>query len=324
GSASRMLEFPVIPNLDGPYSQRTNRRNVSLVKSAPSSVLLRVAITTIFISAAITTNSLFAANQARRPRTPPPDQGKSAEPTVPAPKDVEKKATTKGTQLQLSPAETIVETTIFAYGGRKQLDTVRASIEEDGNIRIATDQGDLSGSYILRSVRKEKSWLDAVRVDIELKPAESRSGSSLPDAIKYIIAFNGASVWSAQNGQYVNPRPEAEMSFRAQMTHEYMSLLRYKEDGSKLELIGPETVVGVDTNVIEMTNTNGEKTRYWVSHKTYRIIYAEYELKLGESKPPTKYRLAYYYTPFRVVQGTLVPVRRVMTQDGKFVQEITL
>src|SRR5262249_49679913 len=248
GSASRMLEFPVIPNLDGPYSQRTNRRNVSLVKSAPSSVLLRVAITTIFISAAITTNSLFAANQARRPRTPPPDQGKSAEPTVPAPKDVEKKAAGKSTQLQLSPAETIVETTIFAYGGRKQLDTVRASIEEDGNIRLATDQGDLSGSYILRSVRKEKSWLDLIRVYIELKPAESGT-TSLPSAIKYIIAFNGATVWSAQNGQYVNPRAEAEMAFRAQMSHEYMSLLRYKEDGSKLEVIGPETVVGVDTNV---------------------------------------------------------------------------
>jgi hypothetical protein len=293
-----------------------------LVKRARSLGLLRVAVAAMFISAVIATDPLIAGTQGRRRPTPPPDQGKT-EPTVPAPKDVEKKAAGKGTQLQLSPAETIVETTIFAYGGRKQLDTVRASIEEDGNIRLATDQGDLSGSYILRSVRKEKSWLDLVRVDIELKPAESGS-SSIPSAIKYIIAFNGASVWSAQNGQYVNPRHEAEMAFRAQMTHEYMSLLRYKEDASKLELIGPETVVGVDTNVIEMTNTNGEKTRYWVSSKTYRIVYSEYELTLAEAKPPTKYRLAYYYTPFRVIQGTLVPVRRVMTQDGKFVQEITL
>jgi len=277
----------------------------------------------MIIGVAIAADPLLAATQGRRRPTPPPDQGKTAEPTVPAPKEVEKKAAGKTTQLQLSPAETIVETTIFAYGGRKQLDTVRASIEEDGNIRLATDQGDLSGSYVLRSMRKEKTWLDLLRVDIELKPAETSSASA-PSAIKYIIAYNGASVWSAQNGQYVNPRAEAETAFRAQMTHEYMALLRYKEDGSKLEMIGPETVVGVDTNVIGMTNPNGEKTRYWISTKTYRIVYAEYELQLGEKKAPTKYRLAYFYTPFRVVQGTLVPVRRVMTQDGKFVQEITL
>src|SRR5262245_33183019 len=137
--ASRMLEFTVFPDLERPGSQRLqpanfDRRNVSLVKSARSSVLLRVAVAAMFISATIVTDPLIAATQGRRRPAPPPDQGKTTEPTVPAPKDVEKKAAGKSTQLQLSPAETIVETTIFAYGGRKQLDTVRASIEEDGNI----------------------------------------------------------------------------------------------------------------------------------------------------------------------------------------------
>ena len=42
------------------------------------------------------------------------------------------------------------------------------------------------------------------------------------------------------------------------------------------------------------------------------------------SQPPTKYLLKYFYTPFKVVQNTLVPVRRLMTQDGKFVQEIII
>jgi hypothetical protein len=103
-----------------------------------------------------------------------------------------------------------------------------------------------------------------------------------------------------------------------------MALLRYKEDGSKIELVGPETVVGVVTNVIDLTNPSGEKTRYWISTKTFRVLHAEYELKLAESQTATKYRISYFYTPFRVVQNTLVPVRRVMTQDGKFVQEINL
>jgi len=88
--------------------------------------------------------------------------------------------------------------------------------------------------------------------------------------------------------------------------------------------VGPETIVGLDTNVVEMTNPNGEKTRFWISTKTYRILHAEYQLKIGEDKPLTKYRVSYFYTPLKVVQNTLVPSRRVMTQDGKFVQEINL
>jgi hypothetical protein len=118
--------------------------------------------------------------------------------------------------------------------------------------------------------------------------------------------------------------PEAEAAFRAQLVHDFTTLLRYKEDGSKLELRDAETVVGVQTNVIDLTNPNGEKTRFWISAKTFRIVHLEYELKIAEGQPATKYRISYFYTPYRVIQNTLVPSRRVMTQDGKFVQEINL
>jgi hypothetical protein len=255
-----------------------------------------------------------------------PEQIKKEDGKLPNEKELEKEKQSQekaaGPVVKLSPVETIVELTIIAYGGRKQLETVRAAIQEEGTIRLVTDQGDLTGDISLRSMRREKSWQDLLRVDLNLLPpgAEPRPGAG----VKYTIGFNGASVWSAQNNQYVNPRPDADASFRAQLTHEYMALLRYKEDGSKIELVGPETVVGVDTNVIDLTNPIGEKTRYWVSTKTYRILHTEYELKRSESQTPTKYRISYYYTPFRVVQNTLVPIRRVMTQDGKLVQEIII
>jgi hypothetical protein len=108
------------------------------------------------------------------------------------------------------------------------------------------------------------------------------------------------------------------------LTHEYTTLLRYKEDGSKIELKDAETRTGIATNVVELTTPDGQKTKYWISTKTYRILHAEYELKLGAEAAPTKYLVSYYYTPLRVVQNTLVPVRKVMSQDGKFVQEVTL
>jgi hypothetical protein len=293
-----------------------------------SSLSISMAVIAVLLCASLMqTSSVSASLQDKDKKKPETStQNRKEDGKLPSEKELEKdrksQEKAKGPEVKLSTVEAIVELAIIGYGGRKQLETVRAGIHEEGTIRLATEQGDLTGDFVLRSLRREKTWLDLLRVDLNLTPpgAETRAGGSL----KYTIGYNGASVWSAQNNQYVNPRPEAEAAFRAQLSREYMALLRYKEDGSKIELIGPETVVGVDTNAVDLTNPNGEKTRYWISTKTYRILHAEYELKLAESQTSTKYRISYYYTPFRVVQNTLVPIRRVMTQDGKFVQEVNL
>lgn len=225
----------------------------------------------------------------------------------------------------LSPAELIAETVVLVYGGRDALKNVRGSIKEEGTIKLASDQGEVTGQFMLRSIRKETSWTDLLRTDLELTlPEAVRSTSSRSEnTIKHVFAFNGASVWSAKDGQYVNLRPEAEAAFRALLTHDYTTLLRYREDGSKVELVGPETVVGIETKVIDLTTSTGEKSRFWISAKSYRILHLEYELKLSPDQPSAKYRIS-YYPPMKVVQNTLVPARRVMKQDGKFVQEINL
>jgi hypothetical protein len=244
--------------------------------------------------------------------------------TIPTSKDVEKlKERIAKSGLQYSTVEVIVETTIIAYGGRVALKASRSAIQESGSIRLATEQGDATGDFTLRAMRKDKSWEDLLRTDLELNPPDSALKAGAPSKIKYTLAFNGASVWAAQNDQYITPSPESEAAFRSQLCHDYTTLLRYKEDGSKIELIGPETVVGIDTQVIDLTTPGGEKTRFWISAKTYRILHLEYELTLPD-KSTRKIRVSYYYSPFRVVQNTLVPTRRVMEQGGKFVQEIDL
>lgn len=309
----------------------------SLLERFGRSSTIRAAAACLLAGLVIAPASTSAARQDQEKKKPDaPEVTRKDEGKVPTGKELEKDKKKleqdkgKPTEAKLTQAEASVELAILAYGGRKPLETARAAIQEEGTIRLATDQGDLTGPYKLRSLRKEKSWLDLLRVDLELTPSDAVSRGSSAPAIKYIIGFNGATVWSAQNNQYVNPRPDAEVAFRAQLSHEYGALLRYKEDASKLEYVGHETVVGVETTALDLTTANGEKTRYWISTGsskkpgTYRILHAEYELKLGEGKPPNKYRIAYYYTPFRVVQNTLVPSRRVMTQNGKFVQEITL
>jgi hypothetical protein len=245
---------------------------------------------------------------------------------VPTPKEIEKDKKKQETtsEVKLSPAEVLAEYVIIAYGTRTVLQSARANIQEEGTIRLATDQGDITGNYLLRQSMREKSSLDLLRVDLDLNTPEAAQNQGAAKTIKYIIAYNGASVWSAQNNQYVNPRPEAEAAFRSQLTHDYSSLLRYKEDGSTLELKKPETLVGVDCNVMEMTSADGTKTTYWISTKTYRIVQLEYSLVLGEGQKPIKYQIAFFYSPFKVIQNTLVPARRKMSQDGKFVQEVMI
>lgn len=297
---------------------------------------VRAAAVVLAAALLIAPSSRSAADQdqQKKPDAPPVTQKEDGK--VPTSKELEKdkkkleQQKGKANAPVFTQAEANAELAIVAYGGRPQLNTARAAIHEEGTIRLATDQGDLIGGYKLRSIRKEKSWLDLLRVDLELTPTAAADGAASIPAIKYVVGFNGATVWSAQNNQYVNPRPEAEVAFRAQLTRDYTALLRYREDGSKVDYVGPETVVGVDTTALDLTNANGEKTRYWISTGstkkpgTFRILHVEYELKLSEGKPPTKYHIAYYYTPLRVVQNTLVPARRVMTQDGKFVQEILI
>lgn len=293
-----------------------------LIGTLPLAKALRP-VSAFWLIAFLVCAPLVTAQQPTDQKGTPPDVTKKDDAKLPTEKELEKKkAENKTAQIKYSPVELLVETAILGYGGRKQLETVRGAIQEDGTIRLASDQGDLAGNYSLRAMRREKSWQDLLRVDLEMNPPGGTEASK--PAVKYIIGFNGASVWSAQNGQYITLGPSAERAFRAQLTHEYTALLRYKEDGSKIELVGPETVVGVETNVIDLTTPNGEKTRYWLSSKTYRVVQCEYELKLDDSQPPTKYMIKYFYTPLKIAQNTLVPTRRVMSQDGKFVQEITL
>ncbi|MFY9609949.1 MAG: hypothetical protein WAU45_15180 [Blastocatellia bacterium] len=308
----------------------------SLLEGLGISCTVRAAAVVLAAALLISPASQLAADQDQQKKPDAPAVTRKEDGKVPTGKELEKdkkkleQQKGKSNAPVFTKAEANVELAIVAYGGRKQLDTVRAAIQEEGTIRLATDQGDLIGAYKLRSMRREKSWLDLLRVDLELTPSDAASGGASMPAIKYVVGFNGATVWSAQNNQYVNARPEAEVAFRAQLTREYTALLRYKEDGSKVDYVGPETIVGVDTTALDLTNENGEKTRFWISTGserkpgTFRILHVEYELKLSEGKPPTRYHIAYYYAPLRVVQNTLVPARRVMTQDGKFVQEILL
>jgi len=205
-------------------------------------------------------------------------------------------------------AETVAETAVYLYGGREALTNVRVNGIERANITLPTANGDLQGQLITRFVRKDKSWLDFKRIDLVLQGSDSLS-----------IGFNGAKLWSTLNGLQIDPRPEQAKTFQASLIHSYTSLLRYREDASKVELKGQQAVKGLDCHVLVMTHEDGSQTTFFISTKTFHVLHADYELKLiGDT--PTKFRISYY--DYKPIQNTFVPMRTEVYENGRLSQRI--
>lgn len=214
--------------------------------------------------------------------------------------------------------ETLAEVVIFAYGSRPVIEYVCTNAREEGFIRIANgeDRPPIEGKFKQFFLRRESSDRDNVRIEVELPDPQGGEPQELA------FGFNGFTNWATQNRKPIALTQQAEASFKASLVNDYMSLLRFREDGSKVEKVGAEKITGIDTFVLELTRRDGSKTRYYVSSKTYRVLHLEYELTDPGAEKPVKFRESFY--EFRAVQNVLVPMRKVLYEDGKFKQEIEL
>ena len=102
-------------------------------------------------------------------------------------------------------------------------------------------------------------------------------------------------------------------SFENQIIHGLKALLRYKENGSTLELQPKEKLFGVDYYIIDVTDKEGRKTRFFVSARTFRVMMLAYE------DEGIKYRRKFY--DYKYAQGTLVAYRTVLWADEKQIEE---
>ncbi len=218
--------------------------------------------------------------------------------------------------------ELLAEVVLLAYGSRPVIEYVCTNAREEGFIRIANgeDRPPIEGKFKQQFLRRETSDRDNVRIEVELPDPQGGEPQELA------FGFNGFTGWATQNRRPIALTPQADASFRASLINDYMSLLRFREDGSKVEKVGAEKITGIDTYILELTRPDGSKTRYFVSSKTYRILHLEYELKESGDEPGKekiiKFRESFY--DFRAVQNVLVPMRKVLYEDGKFKQEIEL
>ncbi|KAF0244560.1 MAG: hypothetical protein FD167_3624 [bacterium] len=219
----------------------------------------------------------------------------------------DKKKTDRDKKIEKLTAEELTEIVIIAYGGRQELQQVRTSGVEEGTIKLAGDDKEIEGRISKKFSRKAPDSQDLTRIDVKLPTQEITFG------------FNGFTVWAARDGIGFTPEPAAEKSFSASLIHNYESLLRYKELGGILERVGIESIVGIETLLVDLTHKNGGKTRYFISSKSYKILHLEYEVVLSDDKP-TKFRESFY--DFRPIQNTLVPAKSVLYENGRPIQEI--
>ena len=242
------------------------------------------------------------------------------QPAVPTPTpavQVDKKVQpVTGKEGKMPTAEQVAETVILIYGGgggRAVLDQIRRNGVERGKVtRTATDGRIEEISYEQRFVRGASAEKDKIRVDQKMPTME------------YAIIFNEGSVWGIINGATFTPKQDVTAEFRSQTQHGIDALLRYKENGSTLTFVGKEKMKGLDLWVIDLTDKDKNKTRYYISanpdiRKTARVLWLEYEETPPDATAPSKYRRTFH--DYRYSQNTLVPFRSVLYKDDKQVQE---
>jgi hypothetical protein len=205
-------------------------------------------------------------------------------------------------------AEAVAETVIYAYGTRPALAQVRRNGFERGRMtRVTTEGRTEESTYELRFIRGENTDKDKVRLD-QKSPT-----------VEYSLIYGDGRTWGIINGAPFTPRQETTEDFIAQMRHGIDALLRYKEDGSAINYVGKDKQMGIDLYVLDLTDKEKRRTRYYVSTKSARVLWLEYEQTPAGGSKPVKFVRKFY--DYRNAQGTLVPYRTVLYEEGKQAEE---
>lgn len=204
-------------------------------------------------------------------------------------------------------AEQIVESVILVYGSRPALEHIRRYGVERGKITRYNAEGNPEeANYERRFVRGENLEKDKIRLDQKLPTME------------YSLIYDDGKLWGIINGAAFTPRQDATADFISQHHHSIDSLLRYKECGSTVTLIGRDQQKGLDLYVLDLVDKEKRKTRFYISARTLRVLWLEYDDGL-----PGGIAVKYMrkFLDYRVVQQTLVPYRIVLSADGRESQE---
>ncbi|HEX8140152.1 MAG TPA: hypothetical protein VF544_21495 [Pyrinomonadaceae bacterium] len=208
-------------------------------------------------------------------------------------------------------AEQVAETVILFYGSREALKQIRRNGLERGRVtRINAEGRTEESSYERRFIRGESSDKDKIRLDQKLPTQE------------YSLVYGSGSTFGISNGSAFTPRQDITVDFLSQMWHDIDALLRYKENGSTISLVGKDKQKNLDLYVLDLTDKEKRRTRYFISSKSFRVLWLEYEEPGPTGGAPVKYKRTFH--DYRYAQGTLVPYRTVLLENERQTQETRL
>lgn len=238
---------------------------------------------------------MVAAGLAQQPAQEASSQKDDRKPTATSAKDAAKNPT----------AEVVAESSIYIYGlggGRAVLNQIRKTAQERGKVSVANAEGKMDqATYQRWTQRAETLSKEKIRLDQEFPTA------------RYSLVFNDEKIFGIVDSQVFTPREDASRAFENQIVHGIETLLRYKENESKLDLIGKEKILGVEYFVLDVTDKQSRKTRFYISAKTFRVMMLDYE------QDGTKFRRKFY--DYNYAQGTLVPFRTTLYAGDRLIEE---
>jgi len=212
----------------------------------------------------------------------------------------------KGPQGPITAEQVVESAIVFAYtfpaAGRPLLNQIRKTTLERGRAKyIGADGKEENATYQRFIIRADSLAKEKIRLDQEFPTA------------RYSLVFADEKIYGIYNNTVFAPREDAAKTFENQIVRGLEAFLRYKENGSTIDLGPREKIMGVDYYLIDVTDKQDRKTRFYVSAKSFRVMMLSYE------DGGVKYRRKFY--DYNYAQGTLVPFRTVLWADDKIVEE---
>jgi hypothetical protein len=203
-------------------------------------------------------------------------------------------------------AEQVAETVVLVYGSRDRLQQIRRTGVERGRItRTGSDGAPQEIAYERAFKRGDTLEKDKIRLDQRMS------------SLQYSLIYTDGRVTGMLRGTPFTPKEEDVTTLLTERVHGIDALLRYKESGAAVKYNGKESQKGLDLWVLELTDKENHATRYFISSKTGRILWLEYDEGSGPSA--VKFRRTFH--DYRVVQNTLVPYRTVLYAGDRQVEE---
>jgi hypothetical protein len=258
-------------------------------------------ITLCFLLAASAVRPVAAQEKPAEKATPSPTPTPTPAANTVSPQD-------KLAQSKTPTADQVAESVVLIYGSRGAMEQIRRNGVERGRITRTTPEGrSEEASYERRFVRGAELTKDKIRVDQKMPTME------------YSLVYGDGHLWGIINGANFTPRQDAVASFMSQQWHSIDALLRYKENKSTITYVDKVKQKGLDLFVLDVTDTEKRRTRYYISTRSLRILSLEYE----ESPEPGRAQVKYVRTfhDYRYAQNQLLPYRTVLLADNQLVQE---